>query len=324
MGDDIHFERRGRAGVVTLDREAALNAVTGAMVDRLAGQLALWADDDAVAHVAIRAKGRAFSVGGDIRALYERRHDPDLDFFRREYRLNSAIAHYSKPYVALVHGLVMGGGVGVSLHGSHVVAGPGMAFAMPEVGIGFFPDVGATHMLPRLAGTLGMELALTGRRLDAEECLAAGVATHFCTDHDGVLERLADHDDVEAALVPFAAPEPGDPPSAHPAFREPDVPSILRAADETLARTLGAKSPTSLLVAHRQMREGAGLDFDAAMRLEFRIVSRILHGHDFYEGIRAQVIDKDREPRWRPSHLEDVDPAVVAAHFEPLAEELAL
>ena len=322
VSDDILFEKRGQAAIVMLNREVALNAVTGAMVDALAEKLDEWETDDEVAHVVIRANGKAFSVGGDIRDLYRRRTDPDLDFFKREYRLNVRIKRYPKPYVALVHGLVMGGGVGVSLHGSHVVAGPNMAFAMPEVGIGFFPDVGATHLLPRLPGVLGTELGLTGRRLMADECVGAGIAAYRADDLDGVLDRLCDHE-VEAALAPFATT--GAVPSSHPAFEEESVGEILDAlGDDPLADTLREKSPTSLMVAHRQLREGRELTFEDAMRLEYRIVSRILFGHDFYEGIRAQVIDKDREPRWSPPTLADVDTQSIAAHFAPLEHELDL
>ena len=322
VSDDILFEKRGQAAIVMLNREVALNAVTGAMVDALAEKLDEWETDDEVAHVVIRANGKAFSVGGDIRDLYRRRTDPDLDFFKREYRLNVRIKRYPKPYVALVHGLVMGGGVGVSLHGSHVVAGPNMAFAMPEVGIGFFPDVGATHLLPRLPGVLGTELGLTGRRLMADECVGAGIAAYRADDLDGVLDRLCDHE-VEAALAPFATT--GAVPSNHPAFEEESVGEILDAlGDDPLADTLREKSPTSLMIAHRQLREGRELAFEDAMRLEYRIVSRILFGHDFYEGIRAQVIDKDREPRWSPPTLADVDTQSIAAHFAPLEHELDL
>ena len=320
MADGIRFERQGHAGVVTLDRPAALNAVTGAMVDALAERLDAWEADDAVAHVVIRAEGKAFSVGGDIRDLYERRDTPDLDFFRREYRLNHRIHTYPKPYVALVHGLVMGGGVGVSLHGSHVVAGEGMAFAMPEVGIGFFPDVGASYLLSRLPGRLGMDLGLTGRRIAADECLAVGIATHHAGELDAVLDRLS-RLDVAEALADLATEADAMPQTA-PAFDAPDVPSILRAAEDTpLAETLAAKSPTSLLVAHRQLAH-APTDFAAVMRREYRIVARILHGHDFYEGIRAQVIDKDRQPRWRPDRIEAVGD--VDEYFAPLDRELDL
>src|SRR5690242_5910950 len=181
---DILFEQRGAAGLITLNRPQALNAVNHAMVEALAARLADWVSDRAVTRVIIRAAGeRAFSAGGDIRDLYELgragRQADMLPFWRDEYRLNSFIKHYPKPYVALIDGIVMGGGVGISVHGSHRVAGEKFQFAMPEVGIGFFPDVGGTWMLPRLKGKIGTFCALTGERLRSSDGVYAQVATDF-------------------------------------------------------------------------------------------------------------------------------------------------
>ena len=210
---DILFERRGAAGIVTLNRPKALNAVTYDMVRALARQLKAWEDDAAVTRVIIRAEGeRAFSAGGDIRALYEQGragHQPEmLTFWRDEYPLNATIKRYPKPYVALIDGIVMGGGVGVSVHGSHRVAGDRFSFAMPEVGIGFFPDVGATWFLPRMPGELGTWCALTGDRLKTADAVAAGIATHHVRS-----DRFADLTDalcgnvsVDATLAAFAEP----------------------------------------------------------------------------------------------------------------------
>ncbi|HXZ46210.1 MAG TPA: enoyl-CoA hydratase/isomerase family protein, partial [Pseudolabrys sp.] len=181
MTDDILFERRGAAGIVTLNRPKALNAVTHAMVLALRAQLDRWADDGAVTRVVITAAGdRAFSAGGDIRALYDLgkagRQGEALQFWRDEYPLNALIKNFRKPYVALIDGIAMGGGVGVSVHGSHRVAGDRFSFAMPEVGIGFFPDVGATWFLPRMPGEIGAYCALTGDRFGIGDGLAAGIA----------------------------------------------------------------------------------------------------------------------------------------------------
>ena len=182
MTDDILFERRGAAGLITLNRPQALNAVTHAMALALRAQLDAWASDPAITRVVIQAAGeRAFSAGGDIRVLYDLgkagRHDEALQFWRDEYPLNAAIKSYRKPYVALIDGLVMGGGVGVSVHGSHRVAGDRFSFAMPEVGIGFFPDVGATWFLPRMPGELGTYCALTGERFNCADA-AGGWSGH--------------------------------------------------------------------------------------------------------------------------------------------------
>src|SRR5579885_1264537 len=213
MTDEILFERRGAAGVVTLNRPAALDAVTHGMVLRLRAQLEAWAADDAVTRVVVTANGeRAFSAGGDIRALTELgragRKDEMLQFWRDEYPLNAFIKNYPKPYIALIDGIVMGGGVGVSVHGGHRVAGDRFSFAMPEVSIGFFPDVGATWFLPRLPGEFGAYCALTGERVGAADAVAAGIATHRAAS-----SRLADLADalcgaapVDATLAGFAEP----------------------------------------------------------------------------------------------------------------------
>src|SRR5882757_2278518 len=202
---DILFERRGAAGIVTLNRAKALNAVTHEMVRALSRQLDAWTTDGAVTRVIITAAGeRAFSAGGDIRALYDLgragRHDEALAFWRDEYPLNTAIKNYRKPYIALIDGIVMGGGVGVSVHGSHRVAGDRFSFAMPEVGIGFFPDVGATWFLPRMPGELGTWAGLTGERMKTADALAAGIATHHVRS-----ERFADLADALCGTVPTEA-----------------------------------------------------------------------------------------------------------------------
>src|SRR5262245_441458 len=212
-GFDILFERRGVAGVVTLNRPHALNAVSHDMVRALAQQLAEWEGDGAVTRVVVVANGgKAFSAGGDLRALYDLgragRYDEALGFFRDEYALNARIKRYRKPYVALVDGIVMGGGVGVSVHGSHRVAGDRFTFAMPERGIGFFPDVGGTWFLPRLPGELGTYCALTGERLNAADSVTAGVATHRVASarFPELIEALCGATPVDALLAAFAEP----------------------------------------------------------------------------------------------------------------------
>src|SRR5947207_208533 len=205
LSPDLLFERRGAAGIITLNRPKALNAVTHDMVRALAHQLGAWASDAAVTRVVITAAGeRAFSSGGDIRALYELgragRQAEMLTFWRDEYPLNATIKRYPKPYVALIDGIVMGGGVGVSIHGSHRVAGDRFSFAMPEVGIGFFPDIGATWFLPRMPGELGTWCALTGERLKTADAVAAGIATHHVRS-----ERFADLTDALCGNVPVDA-----------------------------------------------------------------------------------------------------------------------
>src|ERR1700716_396188 len=210
---DILFERRGVAGVVTLNSPEALNAVSLAMVRALTQQLAQWESDPAVTRVIVTANGgRAFSAGGDLRALYDQgragHYDEALGYFREEYALNAQIKRYRKPYVALIDGIVMGGGVGISVHGSHRVAGDKFTFAMPEVSIGFFPDVGGTWVLPRLPGALGTYCALTGERLNAADGVAAGVASHRVASarFPDLIDALCGAVPVDALLGAFERP----------------------------------------------------------------------------------------------------------------------
>jgi enoyl-CoA hydratase len=346
---DILFARRGTAGLVTLNRPQALNAVSLGMVRALARQLAEWESDGAVTRVIVTANGRrAFSAGGDLRALYDLgragRYQEALVYFREEYALNARIKRYRKPYVALIDGIVMGGGVGISVHGSHRVAGDKFTFAMPEVGIGFFPDIGATWFLPRLPGALGTYCALTGERLAAEDGVAAGIATHRVASarFPELIEALCGAVPVDAILGAFAQPVAAGPvaarrPTIDRLFGPDRVEDILAALDAEGARNgdnaafasaaaalMRTKSPTSLKLTREQMRRGAALDFTDCMRTEFRIVSRIVHGHDLYEGIRSVIIDKDQAPRWRPPTLAEVSAGDVERHFAPLADELEL
>jgi enoyl-CoA hydratase len=323
--------------------------VTFDMVRALAAQLAQWETDPAVTRVIITAAGgRAFSAGGDIRDLYDMgragRAGEALAFWRTEYALNAMIKRYRKPFVALIDGLVMGGGAGISIHGSHRVAGDGFAFAMPEVGIGFIPDVGATWFLSRMPGKLGLYCALTGARVGADDAVFSRVATHRVGSQrlPDLIEGLCGTVSVDALLAAFAEPA-GEGKLAKLAlhidrlFAGDSIEAILSALAAGAARTgaaadfaraaanaIRAKSPTSLKIAFMQLKRGRSLDFAECLRTEFRIVSRLVLGHDLYEGIRSVIIDKDQAPRWRPATLEAVSSAAVERHFAPLAEELAL
>ncbi len=344
---EIVCEREGAVGLVVLDRPRALNALTLPMVRALAAALAAWEHDPAVAHVVVTGAGdRAFCAGGDIRRIYDQGRSghaaESLTFWREEYALNARIKGYSKPYVALIDGIVMGGGVGVSLHGSHRVAGERYAFAMPEVGIGFFPDVGATFALPRLPGETGTYLALTGARIGQADAVALGLATHAVASADmaAVRAALLAGEPPGAVLARYRhEPAPSallvQRPLIDACFGEPAVGAIVAALDDAAAggsafaaataAAMRMKSPTSLAIALQQMRRGRGLTFAAAMQLEFRIVSRIVEGHEFYEGVRAVIVDKDQAPRWNPARIADVAAEAVEAYFAPLgADELVL
>ena len=343
LADEVLFEERGVVGLVTLNRPKALNAVTIGMVRMLTAKLIAWAANPSIKLVVVQgACGKAFCAGGDIRKLYDvgkdGRFEEALTFWREEYRLNRIIKRYQKPYVSLIDGIVMGGGVGLSAHGSHRIAGDKYLFAMPEVGIGFFPDVGATYVLPRLPSSMGIYLALTGARIKAADALAIGLATHAVPSERfaEVLDALALDEPLDQTLRKFMAPAAQPPLDRqraviHAAFSQQTLGAVLdrlnglskagsHFAGETLA-TIRSKSPTSLAIAFEQMRRGPTLSFEDAMALEFRIVSRIGEGTDFYEGVRAVIVDKDQKPVWMPSRIEDVSPSVIEAYFAPLTDD---
>lgn len=335
---EVLFEQRGKLGLITLNRPAALNALTAGMCAAMDGQLARWQDDPAIAAVVVRGAGeRAFCAGGDIRALYEAGRAggaASTDFYRREYRLNARIKHFPKPYIALLHGVMMGGGAGISVHGSHRLADATALFAMPETGIGLFPDVGGSYFLPRLPGEIGMYLALTGARLKRADMEYAGIATHCVAvaNWPVLVARLAAGASVDQALEGVTE-DTGSPPLAEKrttidrCFSESSVEAVLAALDReeggwasSTAATIRAMSPTSLKISFRELREGCRLSFDNCMRMEFRMVARAMQGHELFEGVRAAIIDKDKRPAWRPSELSDVSDADVDAYFAPLGE----
>lgn len=336
---EILFEQRGAAGLITLNRPKALNALTHAMCLAMKAQLDAWKGDGSVGVVVIRGAGeRAFCAGGDIRALYEsgRAGTPYVyEFYRDEYVLNTTLKRFPKPYVALLRGIVMGGGVGVSVHGSHRVADETAVFAMPETGIGLFPDVGGSYFLPRCPGELGMYLALTGARLKTADCLYAGVATHFvpAAQTDVLLDKLCAGDAPDDAIAGLAQATASAPLAEHRAkidrvFAANSVEEILARLDaegdewsRETANTIRAKSPTASKLAFRQIREGKHLEFEDCMRMEFRMVNRVIAGRDFYEGVRATIIDKDQSPKWQPAALKDVSDKDIDAYFAPLGEK---
>ena len=340
--DDILLRREGALGRITLNRPQALNALTHDMCARMLGQLHDWAGDSTVRAVLIDAvPGRAFCAGGDIRAIYDmgkRRDGSAQDFFTTEYRLNAAIKHFEKPYVALIDGIAMGGGAGVSVHGSYRAASENAVFAMPETAIGLYPDVGGSYFLSRLPGEIGMYLALTGERLNPAGMIYAGLATHFipAANFKNVAPRLAQGESPDAVLGDLSG-DPGLAPlavhreSIDRAFAGSSVDAILQALDregawgQETAALLASRSPTSLKLTFREIREGKALDFDACMRMEYRLTARMLEGHDLYEGVRAILIDRDQRPRWRPASLKEVSDAEIARYFAPLGErELTL
>ena len=340
--NDLIFRREGTLGHITLNRPHSLNALTHEMCVAMLGQLRAWAADPAIRVCVIDAvPGRAFCAGGDIRAIYDmgkRRDGSAAVFFTSEYRLNAAVKHFPKPYIALIGGIAMGGGVGISIHGSHRVADENAVFAMPETAIGLFPDVGGTYALPRLPGEIGMYLALTGLRLGPADMRYAQIATHFtpAESFGEIARRLAQGEAPDSVLASLTA-DPGPAPlAAHRetidrAFAAPSVEAIMQGLEhegewgEQTAALLATRSPTSLKLTFRAMREGKSLDFNSCMRMEYRLTMRALEGHDLYEGVRAALIDKDQRPRWQPSSLQAVCDAEIARYFAALnVTELSL
>jgi enoyl-CoA hydratase len=332
---EIVFAEKGALGTVLLNRPKALNALTVSMVESFTQQLRAWAEDDRIKAVSVRgAGGKAFCAGGDIIRLYEdgKAGGPyPRQFYWNEYRNDTLIKRYPKPYVAIMDGIVMGGGVGVSVHASHRIATERTMFAMPETGIGLFPDVGGTYFLPRLPSGLGLYLGLTGRRLTGADCIAIGLADVFIPrERIDAFEAALAGGDVDGTIKSFATDFAAAPISAELAqieryFGSDTVEGVLQALEadtsdwaKATAASIRQKSPMSLKVAARQMKEGINLSFEDCMRLEWRVANRFIDGHDFYEGVRALLVDKDMTPRWRPAALAEVSDAEVERYFAPL------
>ncbi|MBI3444373.1 MAG: enoyl-CoA hydratase/isomerase family protein [Magnetospirillum sp.] len=347
MESDTLITTQGGLGHIVLNRPNVLNALSADQYVVLTRTLSCWETDPAVSIIVIEGAGdRAFCAGGDIRMVWNAARRDDHAFnrevFRNEYRLNRRIYHYPKPYVSLLDGIVMGGGAGLSINGRYRVVTEFTRFAMPETGIGFFPDVGATHFLGACPGNVGLYLGLTGHQIGPADCLWAGIATHFVRrenlghlrDAIAGAAASADSDGALAGILSHWHREPEEGPLSRRAEtiercfaprRLADMVEALRVEDSQWAQDtvydLSARSPFSLAVATRQLREGRSLTFDEAIAREYRVACRLLLGHDFMEGIRAQVVDKDRCPNWSPATLAEVEEGAVAACFASLGED---
>ncbi|RLV10365.1 3-hydroxyisobutyryl-CoA hydrolase [Streptomyces griseocarneus] len=341
--EEVLLRREGRAAYLVLNRPRALNALTHTMVRRVDEALAEWEKDPAVETVVVTGTGeRGLCAGGDIRAIHEDARTggtASADFWRDEYRLNALIARYPKPYVAVMDGIVMGGGVGIAAHGSVRIVTERSRVAMPETGIGFVPDVGGTYLLGLAPGELGTHLALTGTAVGAADALLCGLADHYVPSEllPGLIGDLA-HAPVHDVLTRYVAEAPPGELGAHRAwidecYAADTVEGILDrlgasglpAAEEAAAALL-AKSPTALKVTLAALRRARRLGpLERVLEQEYRVSCAALSSPDLVEGIRAQVVDKDRDPRWSPATLAEVTDADVARFFTPLgARELRL
>ncbi|WP_406193647.1 enoyl-CoA hydratase/isomerase family protein [Kitasatospora sp. NBC_01560] len=342
--DEVLVQREGRAGLIVLNRPAALNALTHGMVRSIAAALDAWEDDDRVQAVVVTGAGeRAFCAGGDIVAIHRAATGGDAraveEFWRDEYRLNARIARYPKPYVAVMNGIVMGGGVGVSAHGSTRIVTGATRLAMPEAGIGFVPDVGGTYLLALAPGELGTHLALTAGSAGAADALLCGLADHYVPAErlPALLDDLAERP-VHDALARHVEPAPPAPlagqrgwiDSCYAAGTVEEILDRLGDSGEPEAKKaadrITANSPTAVKATLAALRRARALGpLEAVLDQEYRTSCAALATPDLAEGIRARVIDKDRTPRWRPATLGGVEPAAVARYFAPLGErELGL
>jgi enoyl-CoA hydratase len=322
---------------ITLNRPKALNAVTLDMAVTMTALLRTWADDPAVGAILLDGAGeRGFCAGGDIRALYDAAKSgsplPER-FWATEYHLNVMIARYPKPVIAIMDGVVMGGGVGLSAHASHRVVTDRSAVAMPEVGIGFFPDVGVAFLLARAPGSIGTYLALTGTRTNAADAIYCGLADiHLpATRLPELPAALADcrtADEVRARLGAMAVSPHGGHlaaarqwiDSCYGANAVEEIVERLRGCNAEAARaaleTMAKASPTSLKITLRNIRSALSFKrVEESFQQDYRVALACIAGHDFIEGIRATIVDKDRKPAWRPDKLESVTPDIVERHF---------
>ncbi len=346
MENDVIFENKQRLGLIRLNRPKALNALTLPMVRAIQTQLDAWAQEEEINSIVIVGEGdRAFCAGGDIKGLYQSGLGDGVlaaEFFREEYELDYRLATFAKPVISILDGATMGGGVGLSLHGTVRVATEGTLFAMPETSIGLFPDVGSSHFLSRLPDGLGLFLGLTGQRLKAWDCLDIGVATHFvsCESIDQLLVALEASDNALLTVEQFDNRQQLEKNSVLLEHRDliqeafgrkklEDIVNFLSEVDTDWRRKQLAKllacSPTSLKVTLEQIERAASLSLAEVFMMDYRISQACMKGNDFFEGVRALLIDKDQSPKWKPDSLDGVDETRVVSHFTTLiGQELAL
>jgi enoyl-CoA hydratase/carnithine racemase len=354
MSELVHTGIINGTGFITLDRPEALNSLSLPMLRAITAALLAWRDDSDVAAVVIRSSGeKAFCAGGDIRFFYDAGRAPPQggsalieDFFTEEYALNHLVHSYPKPYIALMDGVVMGGGMGIAQSGPdsrvRIVTGR-TKMAMPEVNIGLFPDVGGSYFLSRAPGGLGLYLGVTGATMGAADALYAGLADHYVpTDELELLDAILESTpgaELADALAAFAEPFRGGAAAGKLEARRADidrhfgagsVPAIvasLEADGGEFARAtvamMATRSPLMMCVTHELIKRGAGLDMAGCLRMERALVRRTFEHGEVIEGVRALVIDKDGAPKWHPPSLEQVSGEMVRSLFEPVWPDYA-
>lgn len=339
--DEVLTEVDGSVGLITLNRPKAINSLNQPMVDALSAILTGWAGDDAVRAVVLSGAGeRGLCAGGDVVSIYHSARKDGVEarrFWRDEYLLNAQIAEFPKPYVALMDGIVMGGGVGVSAHANTRVVTDTSKIAMPEVGIGFIPDVGGVYLLSRAPGGLGLHAALTGAPFSGADAIAMGFADHYVAHGDvEAFRRAVVSDGVQDALAKYATEPPASELAAQRDWIDTcyagdtveDIVAALRGHDAATANDaadlIATRSPIALSVTLEAVRRAAKLaTLKDVLVQDYRVSSASLRSHDLVEGIRAQLIDKDRNPKWSPAQLSAVTAADVEAYFTPVEDDLS-
>ncbi|WP_099224730.1 enoyl-CoA hydratase/isomerase family protein [Mycobacterium persicum] len=339
--DEVLTQVDGGVGLITLNRPKAINSLNQTMVDLLSTVLIRWEGDDEVRAVVVSGAGeRGLCAGGDVVAVYHSARKDGVEarrFWRAEYLMNGQIGRFSKPYVALMDGIVMGGGVGVSAHGDVRVVTDTSKVAMPEVGIGFIPDVGGVYLLSRAPGALGLHAALTGASFSGADAIAMGFADHYVPHADLDAFRAAITSDGVASALAHYTVDP--PPSELAAQRDwidecytgdtvAEIVAELRDHGSQpanhAAELIATRSPIALSVTLEAVRRAATMEtLEDVLLQDYRVSSASLRSHDLVEGIRAQLIDKDRKPKWSPSALAEITKADVAAYFEPVDDDLS-
>ncbi len=343
----IIYEIKHQIGFITLVRPESLNALNLPMITTLHEILQAWHSDPKVKAVIVQGQGeRAFCAGGDLRSVYEaqQRNDPCFhdELFRKEYSLNLAIANFPKPYISFVKGFAMGGGLGLSVHGSHRIVAENAQLAMPETKIGYFPDVGASYFLNKAPGALGMYLALTGNIIGASDSLYARLATHFVPEKkhaeviDALLkENISDISTVNKIIKEYSENLPegmlqGQGEQIDNLFDHSTLEQIFQALEldesafsQDTLKALRKRSPTSLRITFELFKRNKGKTLAEAIEVEFQLSQIFIKKHDFFEGVRAVLIDKDQTPLWSPSTLEEIDFSIVEEYFNHLVNPLS-
>lgn len=341
---DVYFKIEGKAGVITLNRPKALNSLNLNMIEQICEHLTLWEKDPEVEFILVEceANARAFCAGGDVRSVYEARLADDWEYmdhiFREEYRMNYFISRYPKPYISLIQGICMGGGMGLSVHGTHRIVTDNVIMSMPEASLGFFTDVGASYFLNQAPGKLGLCLGLTGERLSPADCLYAGFATHYVPqekweDLRQALKHATSFEQAEKAIGTYQ--KPLDPSSLKndqalidEVFSGSSVEKIVANLEakkhprtHAWLKKIDTQSPTSMKIIYTLLTMNHSKPIKKCLTTEFRVGQRFVNNYDFFEGVRSILVDKDNKPRWQPSHLSEVMTKDVKKYFKPLGEK---